>query len=65
MLSVPRFMETALRQQKAWENFKSLAPSYQGNYVGWIMAAKREETRQKRLQEAIQLLAENQKLGLK
>jgi uncharacterized protein YdeI (YjbR/CyaY-like superfamily) len=65
VLSVPRFMETALRQQKAWENFKSLAPSYQRNYVGWIMAAKREETRQKRLQEAIQLLAENQKLGLK
>ena len=65
-LSVPAFMETALQaRQKAWENFKRLAPSYQRKYVGWIMAAKREETRQKRLEEAIQLLTENHKPTLK
>ena len=65
-LPVPGFMETALRaKQKAWENFERLAPSYQRNYVGWITAARREDTRQKRLEEAIQLLSENKKLGLK
>jgi uncharacterized protein YdeI (YjbR/CyaY-like superfamily) len=64
--SVPRFMKTALQAQpKVWENFSALAPSHQRNYVRWITDAKRQETRQKRLSEAIQLLAENRKLGLK
>jgi len=39
-----------------------LAPSHRRRYIGWIMFAKREETRQKRLKEAITLLAANQKL---
>ena len=66
VLPVPAFMERALRaRQRAWENFKRLAPSYQRNYIGWITTAKREETRLKRLQEAIELLEENKKLGLK
>jgi uncharacterized protein YdeI (YjbR/CyaY-like superfamily) len=64
--SVPRFMKTALQAQpKAWENFSALAPSHQRNYVGWVMDAKRDETRQRRLAEAIHLLTENRKLGLK
>jgi uncharacterized protein YdeI (YjbR/CyaY-like superfamily) len=49
----------------AWENFKNLAHSYQKNYIRWITAAKRSETRDKRLKEAIRLLVRNQKLGLK
>jgi uncharacterized protein YdeI (YjbR/CyaY-like superfamily) len=65
-LPVPAFMEQALRKQKqAWDNFMSLAPSHQRSYVLWISMAKREETRTKRLQEAIQLLLKNEKLGLK
>ena len=65
-LSVPAFMEQALRKKKpAWDNFMSLAPSHQRNYVLWVSMAKREETRAKRLQESIQLLVENKKLGLK
>ena len=50
---------------KAWENFQRLAPSHQKQYIGWITTAKKEETRQKRLQKAIALLAQNQKLGMK
>ena len=66
MLSVPKFMETALQAKpKAWENFKGLAPSYQRNYIGWIMAAKRDETRQMRLEEAIMLTGENKRIELK
>jgi xanthine/CO dehydrogenase XdhC/CoxF family maturation factor len=34
-------------------------------YVGWISSAKRAETRMKRLAEAIGLLEQNKKLGLK
>lgn len=59
-------LERVLRKEKrAWENFHRLAPSYRRLYAGWIMSAKREETRQRRLQEAIRLLAQNKKLGLK
>jgi hypothetical protein len=48
-----------------WENFNNLAPSHKRNYIGWISDAKREETRQRRLKEAMKLLAQNKKLGLK
>ncbi len=49
----------------AWENFKKLPPSHRRNYTGWIMSAKREDTRRRRLSEAIALLSQNKKLGLK
>ncbi|HYR41832.1 MAG TPA: YdeI/OmpD-associated family protein [Terriglobia bacterium] len=64
--TVPPFISRHLkRNARAWENFKNLAPSHKRRYVGWIMFAKRDETRQKRLKEATALLAANQKLGLK
>ena len=66
VVTLPAFMEQALRKKKkAWENFESLAPSHRRNYIVWVTWAKREETRAKRLQEAIQLLSVNKKLGLK
>jgi uncharacterized protein YdeI (YjbR/CyaY-like superfamily) len=34
-------------------------------YVGWIRSAKKQETTQRRIEEAIKLLAENKKLGMK
>jgi uncharacterized protein YdeI (YjbR/CyaY-like superfamily) len=50
---------------KAWENFRKLAPSHQRNYIGWIAEAKKEETRQRRIHEAIGRLENNETLGLK
>jgi uncharacterized protein YdeI (YjbR/CyaY-like superfamily) len=50
---------------RAWENFERLAPSHRRAYIGWIDSAKREETKAKRLREAVSLLAAGQKLGLK
>ena len=65
-LTVPDYMRQALLANKsALENFDNLAPSYQRHYIGWITSAKKEETRQRRLAEAIGLLARNLKLGLK
>ncbi|MDP2363547.1 MAG: YdeI/OmpD-associated family protein [Ignavibacteria bacterium] len=37
----------------AWEFFQSMAPSYQKTALRWIMSAKQEETRLKRLQTLI------------
>lgn len=63
---VPRFMQEALQARpKAWNFFKSLAPSYRRMYIGWIDSAKREETKLRRLREARRLLAAGKKLGLK
>jgi uncharacterized protein YdeI (YjbR/CyaY-like superfamily) len=65
-VEVPRFVSDALKgTPRAWENFNALAPSYRREYVNWIMQAKREETRERRLAEAARLLSENKKLGMK
>lgn len=58
--------ETALKKHPvASEYFMSLAPSYKKHYVGWISAAKKDETRKRRIKEALDLLNKKQKLGLK
>jgi uncharacterized protein YdeI (YjbR/CyaY-like superfamily) len=59
-------MEEALKANpRAWKHFEQLAPSYRRMYIGWIDSAKRDETKQKRLREALSLLAAGKKLGLK
>lgn len=63
---IPGFIAEGLAgNEPAWTNFNLLAPSHKGQYVGWIMDAKREATRMARLEETIRLLKENKKLGLK
>ncbi len=62
----PPFLEEALKKNpKADKYFQSLAPSYRRNYIGWISSAKTEVTRTKRIKEAIALLSEHKKLGMK
>ena len=62
----PGFVKQALMANaKAWENFRNLAPSHRSHYIGWIMHAAKEETRERRLREAVSLLEQNKKLGLK
>ena len=59
-------IEKALKaNKKAWENFNNLAPSYRKQYVGWLRSAKKQETMERRIEEAIKLLMENKKLGMK
>lgn len=50
---------------KATAYLKSLAPSYQHQFIGWVGSAKKADTRVKRAKEAVQLLAQGKKLGLK
>jgi uncharacterized protein YdeI (YjbR/CyaY-like superfamily) len=61
----PYFKRALLGNRKAWENFNKLAPSYRRSYILWIATAKTDETRDRRLREAVQLLAQNKKLGLR
>jgi len=65
-IALPQEIEQALRSnQTAWRNYKALAPGYRKQYAGWLSSAVRPETRQKRLREALRLLEQNRKLGMK
>jgi uncharacterized protein YdeI (YjbR/CyaY-like superfamily) len=64
--TIPAYIETALKQDaRAWKFFERLAPSYRRLYLGWIESAKREETRQRRLCQAVDMLKAGRKPGLK
>jgi uncharacterized protein YdeI (YjbR/CyaY-like superfamily) len=63
---LPTYMKQELQvNTRAWEFFEMLAPSCRRAYIGWVDSAKRDETKQKRLREMIQLLLAGKKLGLK
>lgn len=63
---VPAVLVQALAGNRtAKRHFEALAPSYRKQFIWWIASAKRNETRGKRVAEAVWLLAENKKLGMK
>jgi uncharacterized protein YdeI (YjbR/CyaY-like superfamily) len=65
-LPLPDWLKEGLMASpRAWENFSKLPPSHQRNYILWVSEARREETRQKRIGEAIAMLQKNERLGLK
>jgi uncharacterized protein YdeI (YjbR/CyaY-like superfamily) len=53
------------RDPRAWSFFKSLPPNERRRCVGWIEAAKRVETKERRLREVVGLMAKGERLGLK
>ncbi|MGA2751502.1 MAG: YdeI/OmpD-associated family protein [Verrucomicrobiota bacterium] len=65
-MDMPSELSEALaRNRKAREFFEKLAPTYQKHFIGWIVSARREDTKAKRLEESMILLARGEKLGLK
>lgn len=61
----PEFDARLKRNKRATAFFESLAPSYRRQFVDWVASAKRDETRRRRLKEAIDLLAQGKKLGMR
>jgi uncharacterized protein YdeI (YjbR/CyaY-like superfamily) len=57
--------EALAHNKKAKDGFDGLAPSCQKQFIRWIAAAKRPETRAKRLMESLAILSSGKKLGLK
>jgi uncharacterized protein YdeI (YjbR/CyaY-like superfamily) len=45
--------------EKAWSNYQAFSPSYRKSYLYWLSQAKREETRQNRIREIIDLCEQN------
>jgi uncharacterized protein YdeI (YjbR/CyaY-like superfamily) len=65
-VEVPADLATALgRNAKARATFDAFPPSCRREYVEWITEAKREETRSKRLSQAIEWLAEGKRRNWK
>jgi uncharacterized protein YdeI (YjbR/CyaY-like superfamily) len=63
---LPAYIQTALRNHPtASRHYEALSPSQRRRYLAWIESAKREETKRRRLEEAIRLLADGKVLGLK
>lgn len=59
-------MEKAIKaNRRAWKHFIELSAGYRRQYVLWLNDAKRPETRQRRLAEAIRLLENNEKPGMR
>ena len=61
----PEFEQALNKSSKAREYFDNLAPGYRKQYILWIAVAKRNETKQRRIEESIALIERGEKLGLK
>jgi uncharacterized protein YdeI (YjbR/CyaY-like superfamily) len=61
----PEFRKALDENSKARQVFDNLSASHQKQYLGWIEMAKRTETRQRRIGEALRMLTQGKKLGLK
>jgi uncharacterized protein YdeI (YjbR/CyaY-like superfamily) len=58
VVDVPHDLQTLLdKNPKAKQVFENFAYSHKKEYVEWVTAAKRDETRQARLQKTIEMLA--------
>jgi uncharacterized protein YdeI (YjbR/CyaY-like superfamily) len=59
---IPEYFARGLKQNRAAaEFFRSLAPTYQREYIVWLTFAKRPETRARRLAETLKALAKGRK----
>ena len=61
----PEMAQALKDNPPAWANFNRLAPGYRKQYTAWLVSAKKPETLAKRLTEAIALLRESRKLGMR
>jgi uncharacterized protein YdeI (YjbR/CyaY-like superfamily) len=63
---LPAYIQTALSNHpRAWHHFEALPPAERRRYFAWIESARREDTKLRRLKEAIRLLSAGKILGLK
>jgi uncharacterized protein YdeI (YjbR/CyaY-like superfamily) len=65
-VAIPAFFARALRANpQARRHFDALARTYKRHYIDWLANAKRDDTRARRLAEALRLLKDGRKLGMK
>jgi uncharacterized protein YdeI (YjbR/CyaY-like superfamily) len=60
---VPKYLKQEIEKDVVVkENFKKIAPSYKRTLLRWLLRAKLEETRKKRIKIIVQSLKKNKKL---
>ena len=65
-LVIPDYFTVPVKKnKKAWAIFEAFSPSAKKDYVEWITEAKTDETRDKRLQQAIEWMAEGKRRNWK
>lgn len=65
-LKAPAYMVAAIRKhKKAHAAYEAFSPSHQREYVEWITEAKSDETRDRRLETAVQWMAEGKRRNWK
>lgn len=63
---VPAYFLAALRKnRKALTTFEAFSPSQKRDYVDWIVQAKQEETRQRRIKTALEWMARGKPMNWK
>ncbi len=61
---LPSDLRNALRAvPAAWSHFRALTDAYQGTYIQWVLDAKKEETREKRIRLVVERSAKNLRPG--
>jgi uncharacterized protein YdeI (YjbR/CyaY-like superfamily) len=61
-LVIPEDLQVAFNKNAvAFKNYQSFAPGYQKSYLYWLKQAKRETTRQSRIEKIIQYCQHNKK----
>jgi uncharacterized protein YdeI (YjbR/CyaY-like superfamily) len=60
----PEYEKKFRANKPAWEYFQSQAPYYQRTACGWVMTAKKEETRLRRLATLLEDSAHGRRLGI-
>ena len=53
---MPEVVRSAIVERGLEDAYRSRPPYQQNDYIGWIMSAKREETRRKRLSQMLEEL---------
>ena len=65
-LPMPKEFEKHLTENKrVAAAFAALPPSHRRQYTDWIASAKRDETRARRIAEALKMLAAGVQLGMR
>ncbi len=60
----PAYEKKFKRNAKAWKVFQSMSPSYQKPAIWWVVSAKQESTRKKRLKLLIECSQNNERIPI-
>jgi uncharacterized protein YdeI (YjbR/CyaY-like superfamily) len=58
----PDLKRALMKNKKAWNNFQNFANSYRNMYIGWVVGAKTDETRKKRIEKVVKQSLQKKKL---